>query len=158
MENPYQHICRLGCAAHNTMTSSAHAHYTTTTPTHTMNGAAHKCTTTTANSNQHSTCKYTRVQSDYDLSDSPGTHSLLFNHDVNGGVVTTLPSTQTVTYVCRKNKDYDKLQRPAPAPQIVQDSQLCPGVFRNGSNLSRIREETQGSRRSIVSSRSCENL
>ena len=148
MENPYQHICRMGCAAHNTMTSSAHAHYTTTTATTpTMNSVTHKCTTTTANSNQHSNCQYTRVQSDYDLTDSPGTHSLLFNHDVSGGggggAVTTLPSTQTVTYVCRKNKDYDKLQRPARAPQIVQDSQLCPGVFRNGSNLSRIREETQ---------------
>ena len=149
-ENPYQHICRLGCPTHGTMTSSVHTYCTT----------ARKCGTITsqANSNHHN-CHYTRVHSDYNLADTPAHQQ---DTDVTG-----VPAAHAVTYVCRNKKDYDKLQQvpqQVPPPQIVQDSQLFGGggggsTFRNGPQLlGRVREELAGSRRSIVSSKSCENL
>ena len=46
------------------------------------------------------------------------------------------PNANAVTYVCRRNKDYDRVNQ---VPQLIQDSQGCT-VLKNNS-LVRIQEE-----------------
>ena len=110
------------------------------TGTQTVNGycTTRKCAVA-KNTNGSTYCSYSRVHSDLDLA-------------AGDGHVPLSPTTP-VTYVCRHNREHDKLTQ---VPEIVKDSQNCT-ILRNKIDSFQ-RKEHSGSSGQLSASRSCENL
>ena len=123
-ESPYMRMCHQQQKA---LTSSVNAYCTT-----------RKCAVA-KDMNGSTYCSYGRVHSDLDLT--------------SGDTHLSPTSTMPVTYVCRHNRDHDKLTQ---IPEIVKDSQNCT-ILRNKIEGFQ-RKEHDGSTGQLSASRSCENL